>query len=201
MTTTQPFGSWRSPISAESVARAGRRLGAPALAADGAVWWSEGRPGEAGRVVLVRRGPDGESTDVTPAELNVRTRVHEYGGGSWTLAGPDRVLFVNFADQRLYSQRLGEAPVALTPEPRRPAALRYADLRLSPDGETIFSVRERHGEGEPRNEIVALPLDGSAEPTVLAAGRDFYSFPRPSPDGAELAFTCWEHPNMPWDGT
>ncbi|MDX6623754.1 MAG: hypothetical protein QOE75_1686 [Solirubrobacterales bacterium] len=201
MTTTQPFGSWRSPISAESVARAGRRLGAPALAADGAVWWSEGRPSEAGRVALVRRGADGESTDVTPAEFNVRTRVHEYGGGSWTLAGPDRVLFANFADQRLYSQRLGEAPVALTPEPRRPAALRYADLRLSPDGETIFCVRERHGEGEPRNEIVALPLDGSAEPTVLAAGRDFYSFPRPSPDGAELAFTCWEHPNMPWDGT
>lgn len=201
MTTTRAYGAWDSPISAESVARAGRRLGAPAVAADGAVWWPEGRPSEGGRVVLVRRGTDGERADVTPAEFNVRTRVHEYGGGSWTLAAPDLVLFVNFADQRLYRQRLGEGPVAITPEPERPAALRYADIYLAPDGETVFCVRERHGEGEPANEIVALPLDGSAEPRVLAGGRDFYSFPRPSPDGDTLAFTCWDHPNMPWDGT
>jgi dipeptidyl aminopeptidase/acylaminoacyl peptidase len=171
------------------------------LAGDGAVWWSEGRPSEGGRVALVRRAPDGLAADVTPAELNVRTRVHEYGGGSWALAGADRALFVDFADQRLYSQRLGEAPVAITPAPEQPAALRYADMRLSPDGATVYCVRERHGDGEPANEIVSLPLDGSAEPTVLAAGRDFYSFPRPSHDGEALAFTCWDHPNMPWDGT
>ena len=201
MTSNAPYGSWASPITAEAVARAGRRLGAPVLAADGAVWWSEGRPSEGGRVVLVRRDADGTSADVTPADFNVRTRVHEYGGGSWTLAAPDHALFVNFADQRLYSQRLGAEPVAITPEPDSPAALRYADMRVGPDGSTIYCVRERHGEGEPANEIVALPIDGSAEPTALASGHDFYSFPRPSPDGSQLAFTTWDHPNMPWDGT
>ncbi len=128
--------------------------------------------------------------------------MHEYGGGSWALAGPDRVLFVDFADQRLYDQRLGQAPVALSAEPEQPAARRYADLRLSADGATVFCVRERHGEGEPANEIVAIALEGpGAEPAVLASGRDFYSFPRPSPDGSQLAWTCWDHPNMPWDGT
>ena len=200
MGTAAPYGSWRSPIAPATVAAGGRRLAAPALAGDGAVWWAEGRPGEGGRVVLMRRPVGGAPEAVTPAETNVRTRVHEYGGGAWVLAGDDLVLFVDFADQRLYRQRLGEDPVAITPEPDSPAALRYADFRLTPDGLTVLCVRESHGEGEAVNEIVALPLDGSAAPVVLAGGRDFYSFPRPSPDGAWLAWVCWDHPNMPWDG-
>ena len=183
------------------MARAGRRLASPAIADDGAVWWAEGRPAEAGRVVLMRRPPGGEPEAVTPEGTNVRTRVHEYGGAAWRLAGPDLVLFVDFGDQRLYRQRFGEAPVAISPEPAGAAALRYADMRVAPDGATIVCVRERHDGGEPVNEIVSLPLDGPAEPQVLASGRDFYSFPRISPDGGWLAWTCWDHPNMPWDGT
>jgi dipeptidyl aminopeptidase/acylaminoacyl peptidase len=196
-----PYGSWRSPIDAGSVARAGRRLGSPAVAGDGAVWWAEGRPEEGGRVVLMRQAGGGGAEEVTPAGVNVRTRVHEYGGGAWRLAGPDLVLFADFADQRLYRQRLGEDPVAITPEPETEAGLRYADMRVTPDGSTVVCVREVHGEGEPENQIVSLPLDGSGAPAVLASGRDFYSFPRVSPDGRQLAWTCWDHPNMPWDGT
>jgi dipeptidyl aminopeptidase/acylaminoacyl peptidase len=201
VSTLAPYGSWASPIGAEDVVRAGKRLGAPVLAADGAIWWAEGRPSEGGRVALMRRAAGGAPEEVTPPQSNVRTRVHEYGGGSWHLVGPELVLFVEFGDQRLYRLRPGEAPVAITPEPAEPAALRYADFDFSPDGETVVCVREVHGEGEAENQIVALPIDGSAEPTVLARGRDFYSFPRVSPDGATLAFTCWDHPNMPWDGT
>ncbi len=201
MASVASYGSWRSPISAEVVAAAGRRLAAPALAGAGAVWWAEGRPAEGGRVVLMRRPAGGEPEAVTPAGTNVRTRVHEYGGGAWALAADDLVLFVDFADQRLYRQRLGEQPVAITPEPGSPGALRYADCRVTPDGRSVVCVREVHGAGEAENQIVALALDGSGEPAVLAAGRNFYSFPRPSPDGAWLAWTCWDHPNMPWDGT
>jgi dipeptidyl aminopeptidase/acylaminoacyl peptidase len=207
--TIAPYGSWRSPISAAAVAAGGRRLASPRLAGDGAVWWAEGRAAEGGRVVLMRRPQGDEPEEVTPAGTNVRTRVHEYGGGAWTLAADDLVLFVDFDDQRLYRQRLGEEPVAITPEPDAPAALRYADLRLTPDGRTVLCVRESDGRGktgrdgspEPANEIVALPVDGTAAPAALASGRDFYSFPRPSPDGAWLAWTCWDHPDMPWDGT
>ncbi len=202
MPTVAPYGSWSSPIDAATVARSGRRLGAAAIAPDGAVWWAEGRPDEGGRVVLMRQTPGGgEPETVTPAGTNVRTRVHEYGGGAWCLLDSDLVLFVDFEDQRLNRLRLGEEPVAITPEPAEPAALRYADMRPSPDGQTVVCVRESHGEGEAVNEIVSLPLDGSAEPQVLASGRDFYSFPRISPDGSWLAWTCWDHPNMPWDGT
>ena len=198
---TAPYGSWRSPIDAATVASAGRRLAWPAIAADGAVWWAEGRPAEGGRVALMRRALHGAPEEVTPAETNVRTRAHEYGGRAWCLVEPDLFLFVSFDDQRLYRQRLGAAPVAITPEPASPAGWRYADMQLSPDGRTVVCVRESHGDGEAVNEIVALPVDGSAEPQVLASGRDFYSFPRISADGSWLAWTCWDHPNMPWDGT
>jgi dipeptidyl aminopeptidase/acylaminoacyl peptidase len=201
MPTVAPYGSWSSPIDAASVASSGRRLAAPVIAADGAVWWAEGRPEEGGRVVLMRRPQGGEPEAVTPAGMYVRTRVHEYGGGSWHLAAPDLVLFVNFEDQRLYRQRLGSEPVAISPAPAEPGALRYADMRLAPDGRTVVCVRERDDGTEPVNEIVSLPLDGSEEPRVLAGGRDFYSSPRISADGTWLAWICWDHPNMPWDGT
>jgi dipeptidyl aminopeptidase/acylaminoacyl peptidase len=201
MATIAPYGSWSSPIEAATVARAGRRLGAAAIAADGAVWWAEGRPDEGGRVALMRRPGGGGPEAVTPAGTNVRTRVHEYGGGAWCLVGADLVVFVDFADQRLYRQRLGSEPVAISPQPAEPGALHYADMRPTPNATAIVCVRETHGEGEAVNEIVSLPLDGSAEPQVLAGGRDFYSFPRISPDGEWLAWTCWDHPNMPWDGT
>jgi dipeptidyl aminopeptidase/acylaminoacyl peptidase len=201
MATVAPCGSWDSPIEAATVARAGRRLAFPTIAADGAVWWAEGRPAEGGRVVLMRRSPGAEPETVTPEATNVRTRVHEYGGSAWCLAGPDLVVFVDFADQRLYRQRVGEEPVAISPQPPSPGAHRYADMRPSPDGRSVVCVREREAGDEPVNEIVLLPLDGSEEPQVLASGRDFYSFPRISPDGAWLAWTCWDHPNMPWDGT
>jgi dipeptidyl aminopeptidase/acylaminoacyl peptidase len=201
MPTVAPYGSWDSPIGAATVARAGRRLASAAIAADGAVWWAEGRPDEGGRVVLMRRRPGGEPVAVTPEGTNVRTRVHEYGGGAWCLVGSDLVVFADFADQRLYRQRLGEEPVAISPEPPSPGAHRYADMRPSPDRRSLACVRERDDGDEPVNEVVLLPLEGSEEPRILAGGRDFYSFPRISPDGAWLAWTCWDHPNMPWDGT
>ena len=197
-----PYGSWRSPIEPATVARGGRRLGGAKLAADGAVWWAEGRPEEGGRSALMRKPAGGAPEEVTPAGANVRTRVHQYGGGAWKLLGPELVVYTEFADQRLYRLELGGEPVAIGPEPDEPAALRYADFELTPDGKTLFCVREVHDGGpEPENSIVGLTLDGSTRAEVVAHGRDFYSYPRVSPDGLWLAYTCWDHPNMPWDET
>jgi dipeptidyl aminopeptidase/acylaminoacyl peptidase len=136
-----------------------------------------------------------------PREYNARTRAHEYGGGAYFVHG-DTVFFSNFKDQRLYRLGPDTAPQAITPEPPQPGSLRYADGRVTPNGKTIVCVRERHEPGrEAVNELVALPADGSAEPHVIACDYDFYSFPRISPDGKQLAWTCWRHPQMPWDGT
>lgn len=160
------------------------------------VYWVEGRPQEAGRSVVVRWAA-GAYEDVTPPGFNVRTRVHEYGSGSYTV-GDGVVYFANFADQRVYRQRPGEAPQAITPE----TALRYADFIVDTARERLICVREDHRPAgrEAINTLVALPFEGG-EQRVLAEGNDFYAAPRLSPDGRRLAWLTWNHPNMPWDGT
>jgi dipeptidyl aminopeptidase/acylaminoacyl peptidase len=182
------------------VASAGVGLGE--LVTDGdAVLWLEGRPLEGGRQVLCRRLPGGQPHDVTAPDVNVRTRVHEYGGGAY-VAHRGTVYFSNFTDQRLYRLEPGRSPVPITPEPAgAPASLRYADARLTPDGAWIVCVRERHDGATVTNELVVLPSDGSAEPRVLAGGHDFYASPRLDPSGRRLAWLEWDHPRMPWDGT
>ncbi len=195
MPAIAPYGSWKSPISAELLATGGVRL-AEVRTRAGDLYWVELRPAESGRSVVVRRGADGRPQDVTPAGFDARTRVHEYGGGAYAI-GKAGVYFANFSDQRVYRQVAGGAPEAVTPEPATPASLRYADLENGPHG--IYCVRESHPEhGEARNELVLLGEDG---PRVVASGHDFVAFPRLSPDQGRLAFTSWDHPRMPWDGT
>lgn len=198
--TVTPYGSWRSPISADLLAEAGIALGWLQIS-DADVYWVEGRPLESGRYVIVRRRPDGTVGDVTPQGFNARTLVHEYGGGMYCVRA-GTVIFSNFEDQRLYRQEPGGAPQPITPQPEISRGLRYADGCFTSDGGLIICVRERHREGaEAVNELVVLPVDGSAEPVVIATGHDFYSTPRVSPDGRRLAWLQWDHPNMPWDGT
>jgi dipeptidyl aminopeptidase/acylaminoacyl peptidase len=195
--TVAPYGSWASPVSAAALA--GDRVSLSQTALDGGhVYWLEGRGSEGGRVVLVRDG-----VDVVPPPFNVRSRVHEYGGGAYTVVG-DLVLFVDFADQRVrvVPATGRSAPEAITPESE--AQLRYADLRVDLGRRQVYCVREDHREGgEPRNTIVRLDLDGPNLDggTVLIEGPDFVAAPRLSPDGSTLAWAQWQHPNMPWDST
>jgi dipeptidyl aminopeptidase/acylaminoacyl peptidase len=195
--TIAPYGSWRSPITAEVLTRGSIDFRYLTASAD-TLYWVEGRPNEGGRDVLVRRTADGRLADAVPPEFNTRTRVHEYGGGAVAVRGMTAV-FSNFADQRLYRVN-GGAPVAITPETAE-ASHRYADGVVSPDGAHLVCVRERHEADGVVNEIVSLPIDGSAPPRVLVSGHDFFSTPRISPDGRHLAWLAWDDPNMPWDGT
>jgi dipeptidyl aminopeptidase/acylaminoacyl peptidase len=196
---TMSYGSWRSPLSAARVAEGSVTQLDLARLTD-ATYWVESRPSDGGRYVLVRRDEDGGLTDLTPPGYSTRSRVYEYGGAAWTFDG-ETIYFVNYDDQRIYRLEPGAEPAPITPEPPRPASLRYADPRITPDGRFLICIREIHGEGEPVNDLVILPLDGSAEPRTLVSGRDFYSSPRVSPDGGQFAWVEWPHPNMPWDGT
>ncbi|HEX2075251.1 MAG TPA: S9 family peptidase [Geodermatophilus sp.] len=195
-----PYGSWPTPITSELVVRAAARLGE--VVVDGTdVWWSESRPGEGGRSALVRSPAGGAATDVLPPPWNARTRVHEYGGGAWTVAD-GTLWFTEFTDQRLYRLDPGsDAPVAVTAEPEVPSGVRHADLRVTPDGAAVLAVRETHTAGgaaaDVVNEIVRVGRDGSTE--VLVSGPDFVSDPRLAPDGRTLAWLQWNHPDMPWD--
>ncbi|MDA0180699.1 prolyl oligopeptidase family serine peptidase [Solirubrobacter phytolaccae] len=189
-----PYGSWPSPISGEVVARDPGWPYSGLVADHGALYWIEARSHEDGRDVVVADG-----VDAIPAGASARTRVHEYGGGAYTVhAGT--VYFCDDADQRVYATRDG-VPVPLTPAPPHKHGVRYADLQVTPDGRTLICVRERDGDPEHINDLVAFPTDGSAPPVVLAEGHDFYSSPRISPDGSRLAWLVWDHPRMPWEGT
>ncbi|MGK7913955.1 MAG: prolyl oligopeptidase family serine peptidase [Prochloraceae cyanobacterium] len=193
---TAPFGSWKSPITSELIVSKTIKLGEVTLDGEN-IYWLEGRPFEEGRNVLVRRTPDGGVTDLTPAPYNVRTRVHEYGGGAYTVV-EGTVYFSNFSDRRIYQQTPDKEARSLTPEVNK----RYADAILDRQRNRLIAICEDHTNSatEPENTIVSIDLN-SGQVRVLVSGSDFYSSPRLSPDGSQLAFISWNHPNMPWDST
>ncbi len=194
---TLPYGSWPSPIQLDDLVGGVVRLSDPWVDGDD-VYWIEGRPAEAGRSVLVHRASDGTTVDLTPPPFDVRSRVHEYGGGAYVVAG-GTVLFSHVKDGRLYRlDPVGDAPQPITPE----GPFRYADLRFDAGRRRFIAIREDHsGEGEPKAAIVDVPLDGERPPRVLYDGPDFLAAPRLSPDATRLAWLEWDHPDMPWDAT
>ncbi|WP_040159421.1 dipeptidyl-peptidase 5 [Nigerium massiliense] len=220
--TTLPYGSWTSPISARSLAVGGNSLGVPRFVGD-ALWWAEGVAAEGGRQAIVRQAAaardGGVPHTVLPEPWNARSRVHEYGGAAWTVLddvpGGPVVLFVNFADQRVYAFAEGAQPRPLTPEGPDVESAHGPSLRwvcptpvTAADGSReVWWVCEDHtGAAGIERYVAAVPLDGSAAQDasqirrVTPASR-FVAFPRVSPDGSRIAWTSWEHPQMPWDGT
>jgi hypothetical protein len=212
---TAPYGSWQSPITSDLIVAESISLYDVLLDGDN-IYWLEGRPTEAGRYVLVRRGKDGTTADVNSEPLNARTRVHEYGGGSVALAG-GVAYCSHFEDQRLYRLAPGQQPVALTPAPPDPedkdTNLRYADGFIDSRRRLWVGVREDHLHPAPSpntppgtkpqavNTLVAIDLATGGTGTVLVQGNDFYSSPCMNSDGRSLAWLTWNHPNMPWVGT
>ncbi|HEY0764927.1 MAG TPA: S9 family peptidase [Pyrinomonadaceae bacterium] len=193
-----PYGSWKSPITSDLIVEGSVGLSQPSFDGDD-IYWIEMRPKEAGRNVIVKRSSTGSCVDVNQPPLNARTRVHEYGGGDYSV-NKSLVCFSNFSDQRLYRQDgPGAAPQALTAS----GEMRYADGSVDQTRGRLICVREDHTrEGvEAVNSIVSVSLEpGDDHGTVLVEGNDFYSTPRLSPDGTQLAWLTWNHPNMPWDG-
>ncbi len=200
MKTIAPCGTWVSPVTKDLVA--GQTIGLSAPAADGAtLYWLESRPEEAGRSVLVRRYADGAIADVTPPPFNVASRVHEYGGGAWAVRD-GAVVFSHKPDGSVWLIEPPAPPRKLT----EVAGCRYADFRFLPGAGAVVCVREDHRGRPPSDPLAAIVrLDFAAPPDdpgrVLVTGPDFLASPRPSPDGAWLAWIEWDHPDMPWDAT
>ncbi len=191
------FGSWKSPITTDLMLGDSVGLGEISVFADD-VYWIEMRPQEKGRYVVVKQTPDGQPTDVIPAEFNARTRVHEYGGGSYLMTKKGLV-FTNFSDQALYLVDVNNYCIKLTDS----EAHRYADMVYDKNNNRLICVREDHSNEnqEATNTIVAVSLSRSKYEKVLVEGADFYSNPRISHDGKQLCWISWNHPNMPWDNT
>jgi len=195
----RPYGTWRSPVSAEAVAGKSLRFGALQVQ-DDCLYWSESRPDEGGRGVIMRLRHGGVAEDLLPPPHSARSKVHEYGGGEFLAAG-GQVYFVDADSQDICAIVPGEAPRRLTHEP----GTRYADMTIDTARNRLVAVAERHGEGpdahEPENFVAAISLDGGDEepPVIVTGGKDFYASPRISPDGRWLAWLSWELPDMTWE--
>ena len=205
-----PYGSWPSPITAKFIT--GSSVGLGSLKVDGSgLYWLESRPQEGGRNVVVRYAPDDPQAserggvDVTLKESNVRTRVHEYGGGAFSLHTGGGLLFSDFASQRL-NLALGDGAATVVTDTAPDGQFRYADYDVAGDGGSVLCVREDHGpDGKAKpvdvvNQVVLINLSTGDE-KVVASGRDFYAAPKLAPDGKSVAYVTWDHPNMPWDAT
>jgi dipeptidyl aminopeptidase/acylaminoacyl peptidase len=193
MAQTRPYGAWASPITAASLAEGGVGVG-DVRVADGKLYWLENRPAEGGRMVVMTR-EGGEARQLTPEGFNVRTRAHEYGGAPYVMT-PRGLWFSHFRDQKLYRQRAGGAPEAVTPD-----GYRYADAVAAPGG-GLIAVREDHTDpANVKNVIVRLSGEAGDAGTVLFGDSDFVAYPRVSPGGTRLAWIAWDFPAMPWDAT
>jgi dipeptidyl aminopeptidase/acylaminoacyl peptidase len=190
-----PYGSWKSPITADDVFA--KFIGLDGIQLDGdCLYWCELRPD--GRTVINCQPSQGPVIELTPLGFNARTRVHEYGGSDYLVAD-GVVYFSNFTDQRLYRQVAGSEPQPFT----RIDGMRYTDAILDKPHGRLIVVREDHtiSDLQPANTLVSIPIVGNKDEQILVSGNDFYSTPRLNPEGTRLAWLTWNHPNMPWDGT
>ena len=194
---TADYGTWASPIAAEALVST--VVGLSGVRVDRAhLYWLESHPEQGGRVGLWRQPlAGGGPEEVTPDPAYVRNRVCEYGGGEYT-ARDGLVVYTELGDGRVYRVADG-GPTPITPA----GPFRFGDLRLHPDRGLVLAVREDHsGGGEPVHTLVRLDLAGPNADggTVLCAGADFYATPELSASG-RLAWTEWNHPDMPWDAS
>jgi dipeptidyl aminopeptidase/acylaminoacyl peptidase len=204
MTTIVPFGHWPSPLQPDDVAAG--KVSLSDLCSDGtALYWLESRPTEAGRVVFVR-AHDGTLADHSPAEVSIRSRVHEYGGGAVCLVpghADGTFAYVDQADQQVYLCD-GATPKVLTALRDDGGTQRHGGLSASADGDWVLAVREIHPPdgSRPARQIVAFSTR-SARPheSILVRGHDFFSTARLRAGGDRLAVVAWDHPDMQWDAS
>lgn len=191
---TQPYGSWKSPISSDLLAESALRFGQ--IDVDNSTfYYIEGRPSEKGRCALMQGSLKDPIKELLPKEFNVRSTVHEYGGKCF-LAHNGCVYFVNHQDQDLYKINKEGIVSRITKEP----TLRFADLAIANDASFLYAVAERHLGDSVDNMLMKISLTDSHIESI-ANGYDFYAAPRISTSGRYVAWFCWNHPNMPWDGT
>jgi dienelactone hydrolase len=190
----KPHGSWKSPITSSMIVDEAIKLG-DIVIDEGVLYWNEIRPMEQGRSVIMK-WKEGKVEDVLPQPYNARSRVHEYGGASFTI-NSGTIYFSNFKDQHFYSL----SPAGEVSDLSQTDGKRYANPIVDPERDFLYAVQEEHrSEHDVINTLVKIdPKEKKID--VIHEGWDFYGMPTLHPKGTHLAFITWNHPNMPWDGS
>lgn len=156
------------------------------------LFWTESRPEEGGRQVLIKQEEGKPPLEITPQPYSVASRVHEYGGKAFAVS-KEVFYFINKSDQNLYKiDPSGKISPVIT------ESYRFVQPLITPEG--IIAVTEEHlASGEVINFLALITLEGKT--LRLAEGADFYSSPAFFEKEKKLAWISWNHPQMPWDGT
>ncbi|WP_421862014.1 S9 family peptidase [Motiliproteus sp.] len=192
------------PISAADASRAGRQW-AEVRTEGQQIFWLEFDPNRGANRVVSLLPDQAHPHPITPEDVSVCSRVHEYGGGNFAVGG-GWLWFVNGADQSIYRQSLARQTDAVAEPVWSQEGCRYGDLVFDKAHQRLLVVEEQHqaaGEAtEPEvvNRLVGIGLgaEGIPQRRVLAEGEDFYASPRVSHDGRQLAWISWNHPDQPW---
>jgi dienelactone hydrolase len=193
---TAPYGSWHSPITAQQLASASIRLG-QLRCFNEAVFWTERRPNEKGRnAMMVLDEQDGIKEILSG--FNIRSRVHEYGGGAFTVFD-DIMVFTNDDDGGIYCVFPEKKAERINPISDN---RRYTDFVIDKIRRRVICVAEKVNvtASLTENYLISFDLQGMQPGQVLASGQDFYASPQVSPDGGRITWLAWNFPNMPWDG-
>lgn len=190
-------GTWHSPLTAAAVTSGARLLAEPTWDSAGRPLWLESRAEEDGLVALMRLDATGPSR-LSPPGFDIGSRLYGMGGGEVVPLPGGHALVVGEDDQRWWRVETGGGCAPVTPDTGRDT--RFADGILGPGGR-LWCVREDARDGEePIHDLVTIDLRAHVPtPRSIVSGSDFVAAPRPSPDGALLAWTAWDHPHMPWD--
>ena len=200
--SSAPYGHWESPITAAMVAKQ-RNSVQDIISSGKSLLWLKCMSEEDGRLSIHSLPEAGEETsEYSPSPFNVRSKVHEYGGGA-CLYTDDAIYISNFKDQRLYRIYLSKTQTPSRPEPITPEGpFRYADATWDAKRKRIICVMENHSgsKEKPLNSLVEInPENGVVD--TLCCGADFYAAPSISHDSNKLCWLSWKHPFMPWDST
>nr|CDI52433.1 alpha beta-hydrolase [Melanopsichium pennsylvanicum 4] len=220
--TVAPYGHWESPITTDLLLQKATNLSevlVPPTSTTGTdVAWIELRMSESGRYALMHSSTlsSDDAIEVSAGKYSARSGVHEYGGGAAASLADGSFIFSDYnpTSFNILRASLGEEPKVISPEN---PAIRYADYGPHPtEPDFCLAIQEDHSEDNPAtvvNSIVLLDLKSSparihtllqgkkAEEPSDESGpgkRDFYMFPRISPNGKYVAWVSWNHPSMPW---
>ncbi|MCG6936868.1 MAG: prolyl oligopeptidase family serine peptidase [Gammaproteobacteria bacterium] len=186
-----PYGNWPSVISAELIVQDSISLNEPKLTAN-AIYYIERRPQENGRCVIVEVTSN-HTTDILPESYNARSRVHEYGGGSYCVDG-ELLFFINDSDQDIYCRKNSQI-IRIT----KTVNMRFADFVYDNKFQRLIAICETHEQESITNSIVSIDVN-SGQVKSIEQGSDFYASPRLNSSADQLCWQSWNHPNMPWDG-